>query len=197
MLYFGTNPKQMRKIMRKILLLLPILASAVLAAELMSELDVNKSKTITTSMKKGLGGMLKQKLEKEGPSDAFTFCSEVALSTTKKMSGENNVTIKRVSEKLRNPINTPDELDTKALNEYAKYKNETEAPNYLVLKDEKSGAVRFYEPMYTVGMCLTCHGKPVNMSAGVKALIEKKYPSDKAIGYEAGEFRGLIVIEKR
>jgi cytochrome c553 len=183
--------------MRKILLLLPVLASAVLATELMSEQDINKSKTITANMKKGLGGMLKQKLESEGKSEAFAFCSEVAMSATKKISDENNVTVRRVSEKLRNPLNAPDALDTKALKEYAKYKNETEAPKHLALKDEKSGAMRFYEPMYTVGMCLTCHGKPVNMSAGVKDLIEKKYPSDKAIGYEAEEFRGLIVIEKR
>jgi Protein of unknown function (DUF3365) len=183
--------------MKKILLLLPILVSAVLAAELMSEMDINKSKAITSSMKKGLGGMLKQKLEKDGSSDAFVFCSEVAMATTKKMSDENNVTIKRVSEKLRNPLNAADELDTKALREYAKYKNEADAPKHLVLKDDKSGVVRFYEPMYVVGMCLTCHGKSVNMSAGVKSLIEKKYPNDKATGYEAEEFRGLIVIEKR
>jgi len=183
--------------MRKILLILPLVASAMLAAELMSEADINKSKSVTMTMKKGLGGLLKQKLEIDGPSGAFEFCSEVAMPTTKKIADENNVSIKRVSEKLRNPINTPDELDMKALKEYAKYKSEAEAPKFLVLKDDKSGAVRFYEPMYTVGMCLTCHGKPVNMSAGVKSLIEKKYPSDKAVGYEAEQFRGLITIQKR
>lgn len=178
------------------LLFVSVFVSVSLFAAEMSEADINKSKSIAGSMKKGLGGMLKQKLEKEGPVAAFSFCADNAIPATKKIAEENNVTIKRVSTKLRNPaLNTPDSLDNEALAEFSKYKNENEAPKYLVLKDKKTGVARFYEPMYVMGMCLACHGEPSKMPEGVKSQISAKYPNDKAIDYKTGDFRGLIAIE--
>ena len=183
---------------QKSLLILSLISSFVFASEHMSEADINKSIAIAGSMKKGLGGMLKQKLEKEGPVVAFAFCAEAAAPATQKIATENNVTIKRVTTKLRNPVlNTPDELDNNALAEYAKYKSEAEAPKHLVLKDTKSGVVRFYEPMYIMGMCLACHGESSKMQEGVKTQITAKYPTDKAVDYKMGEFRGLIAIEPK
>lgn len=182
--------------MKKTTLCIFTLASFAFAAPAMSEQDINKSQAIAGSMKKGLGGMLKQKLEKDGPTAAFDFCSEAAMPATKKAMDENNVSIKRVSTKLRNiSANKPDELDEKALSEFAKYKTEASAPKHLVLKDEKSGAVRFYEPMYVIGMCLACHGETAKMQEGVKSQISAKYPNDRAVDYKVGDFRGLIAIE--
>ena len=181
---------------KKTLIIVSAISIGAFAAEYMSEADINKSKAIAGSMKKGLGGMLKQKIEKDGPVVAFGFCSERAIPSTKNIATENNATIKRVSTKLRNSVeNTPDPLDEKALSEYSKYKNEAEAPKYLVMKDAKSGAVKFYEPMYVAGMCLNCHGETAKMQDGIKTQISAKYPHDKAVDYKVGDFRGLISVE--
>jgi hypothetical protein len=176
---------------------LTICASSVflLASDAMNEQDINKSHSVAVAMKKGLGGLLKQKLEKEGPVAAFGFCSDAAMPTTKKIADENNATVKRVTNKTRNPNNAPDAMDSKALAEFEKYKTEAAAPKYLVLKDEKSGVVKYYEPMYVMGMCLACHGDLAKMPEAVKAGLAAKYPHDKAIRYKVGDFRGLIAVE--
>lgn len=181
---------------KKSLVAVAILYSGAFAVEDMSQADINKSQLIAASMKKGLGGLLKQKLEKDGPVAAFSFCSEKAITSTKKIAEDNNATIKRVSVKLRNNMaNKPDALDAQALSAYEKFKNESDAPKYLVLRDAKSGVVRFYEPMYVVGMCLGCHGDYSKIQDGIKSQITQKYPSDKAVDYKVGDFRGLIAVE--
>lgn len=181
---------------KKQFFLIGLLTASLFSANVaMSDADINKSQSIAGGMKKGLGGLLKQKLEKEGPVAAFGFCSDVAMGSTSKIAYENNASIKRVSSKLRNQQNKPDELDLKALKEYEAFKNELQAPKYLVLKDPKSGATKFYEPMYVMGMCLACHGEPSKMQDGVKTQISQKYPADQAVGYQIGDFRGLIAIE--
>jgi len=182
---------------KKLLLLLSLFLApyVLIAADMSKDDDLNKSKTVAINLKKTLGGLLKQKLQTDGPAGALVFCSDSAMPLTKRIAEENEAVVRRVSFKNRNSLNLPDELDSKALNEYAKYKNEAEAPKYLVLKDEKTGGSRYYEPMYVVGMCLVCHGDTAKMSEAVKSELAKKYPNDKAVGYNAGDFRGLIVVE--
>jgi len=44
--------------------------------------------------------------------------------------------------------------------------------------------------------CLKCHGETqTDISPEVLAVINQKYPADKATGYHAGELRGLWKIK--
>jgi hypothetical protein len=55
------------------------------------------------------------------------------------------------------------------------------------------GSLRFYRTLRTAPMCLQCHGTDV--APEVRELLEARYPEDRATGYEAGEFRGLIRVQ--
>ena len=48
------------------------------------------------------------------------------------------------------------------------------------------------EPLYVAPPCLTCHGTEV--PAKLEAHIREVYPEDRATGFEAGEFRGVVWV---
>jgi hypothetical protein len=48
----------------------------------------------------------------------------------------------------------------------------------------------YVEPIYLQPMCATCHGEAVE--AGLLEQIRRLYPTDEAVGFAAGEFRGLF-----
>ena len=52
---------------------------------------------------------------------------------------------------------------------------------------------RVYKPLYTMGVCLKCHGE--NISKDIKKELVKNYPNDKAINFKLGSLRGVIVSE--
>ncbi len=57
----------------------------------------------------------------------------------------------------------------------------------VVSKDKGSASTTFYYRIPVVEACLGCHGSQNSMPD----FIIKKYPSDKAFGFKAGDLRGL------
>lgn len=145
-----------------------------------------------------LKGELTGAIQAGGPVSAIEVCSRKALDLTSGIaaSSDNVFEVKRTSFKYRNPQNAPDELEEKALQLYesAAAKGE-ELPPYHIQKISKDPAVfRYYQPMKTGGLCLTCHGDKSAMPQEVIAQLNQTYPEDKATGYQAGDFRGLIRV---
>jgi len=104
-----------------------------------------------------------------------------------------NVTVRRVSLDVRNPKNSPDTIDTKVLNEYAKaIADKTFNPKDIKVVQD-GNTTRVYKPMVVGKVCLKCHGS--NVSKEVKEVIAKKYPADKAINLKEGTLRGAFVAE--
>ena len=54
----------------------------------------------------------------------------------------------------------------------------------------------YYKPIKT-GMptCLKCHGSSAEIESKTLALINEKYPDDKAVGYSQGDLRGMWKIK--
>ena len=46
----------------------------------------------------------------------------------------------------------------------------------------------------TEQVCLGCHG--ANLAPEVQAKLSELYPVDKATGYELGQVRGAVVVQK-
>ena len=42
--------------------------------------------------------------------------------------------------------------------------------------------------------CLQCHGDPAAQSETLRAKLKQYYPDDEAVGYKAGEWRGVIRV---
>jgi hypothetical protein len=144
------------------------------------------------STKKLLGQNLMGTIQKKGTLEALTFCNIQAMPLTDSMSVKYNATIKRVSDKNRNPNN---KANAEELVYIAQFKKEIaankESKPVVVDKGDK---VQFYYPIPTNTMCLQCHGKPENIKPEVRAKTLKLYPQDLAVGYGENEVRGIWSI---
>ena len=154
-----------------------------------SEETIKKGKAISAQTFKKMSGALKSKMTSGGVQEAINYCSENAYSLVDSISTQNNVSIKRVTLKFRNPDNKPDSLETVALNNYES-KKETKPVVFSNSYDD-----RYFAPIKTKGLCLTCHGVVGdNISEEDYSLIKEKYPTDKAVDYKADELRGIWSI---
>ena len=149
------------------------------------------------ALMKTLGGQLKAAMKAGGPEAALPICKNVALplteATDKRFDG---LTITRVTDRLRNPKNAADKTDLKALEHLKKAPKEPKILAHLTtMPDGKS--VRYYRPLVISETCLKCHGDREQMSGKLRGLLDQHYPDDKAHGYQLGELRGLIRIERK
>jgi cytochrome c551/c552 len=143
--------------------------------------------------KKELGKNLMGTIQKKGTKEAVTFCNKRAYPITDSMAVAQNATIKRVSDKPRNPNN---QASTKELGIIAQFKKAiANNEEYKPITEVENGKVTFYAPILTNSMCLQCHGTPrKTIQPEVFKTITSLYPEDKAIGYDVNEVRGMWSI---
>lgn len=151
-------------------------------------------KTIATSTQAVLAKNLVDAINKSGTEYALAFCNTKAIALTDSMSQVLRASIKRVTDKPRNPGNQANQNELIYLEEQ---KNRLlKGDSAISAIGEVEGKMIGYYPIITKAMCLQCHGKKdVNISSTTYATIRKLYPSDNAIGYGENELRGLWVIE--
>ncbi|SFU29781.1 Protein of unknown function [Pustulibacterium marinum] len=142
--------------------------------------------------KKVLGKNLMGKMQQESPVAALTFCNVQALPLTDSMATKYNATIKRVSDKNRNPVNAANTEEVGYINEFQKIVAAGEKVKPIV--KEEGDSVHFYAPIVTNAMCLKCHGTEATMAPEVRMKLPELYPMDKAIGYSENEVRGIWSI---
>lgn len=145
------------------------------------------------STKAVLGKNLMGKIQKEGTLGALKFCNIKAYPLTDSMAIVNNATIKRVSDKPRNPKNLASATEKGYINIFKEdVKLNKESDPILVVSDTK---VHFYYPIKTNRMCLQCHGaKKSEIKLRTIKELEKLYPKDLATGYQENEVRGIWSI---
>lgn len=144
--------------------------------------------------KKQLGKNLMGAIQKKGTLEAFKFCNVRAYPITDSMAMAQNATIKRVSDKPRNPKN---QANSKELDIIEKFKKAVAAGNdYKPVTQIENGQHKVYYPIVTNSMCLQCHGVPdKDIQPDVFATINDLYPADKAKGYDVKQVRGMWAIE--
>jgi hypothetical protein len=105
---------------------------------------------------------------------------------------------KRTSLRIRDSANAPDPADMLALHRVlADVTAGNIPPKILVQRIEYPGGApewRVYKPVAALGQCLACHGPADDLSADVRAELKRRYPNDAAVGYQQGEWRGLIRV---
>ncbi len=146
-------------------------------------------KEYAISTKKILGKNLKQSIAKDGTVGALAFCNQNANPLTHQMEVKYNATIKRVSDKNRNPNNKANATELKHIETFKKQLKNGEEIKPIIEKGK--GEVHFYAPIKTNDLCLQCHGK---LTAEVQSKIKELYPDDLATGYEVNQVRGIWSI---
>lgn len=140
-----------------------------------------------------LGGNLTAAIADGGHVAAMEFCNVEAMPLTQQVADERGMEVKRTSWRVRNPSNAPDALETEALAHFASAAEAGEQPSPWVQADP-AGGWRFYQPLPTGELCVSCHGSPEQLAEGVPEALQRLYPQDEAVGFAAGELRGLLRV---
>lgn len=146
------------------------------------------------STKAQLGKNLMKALKEKGPEGAVTFCNLKAMHLTDSMAVKHSATIKRVSDKPRNPINKANAIELEHIETFKKVVLEGEEVKPIV-EELNNSEVNFYYPITTNAMCLKCHGSPnKEVTPSTLSTLKSLYPKDMALGYESGQVRGIWSI---
>lgn len=150
------------------------------------------------ALAQGLVAQLTATMEGEGVAAAVDFCANEALLLTAQIQDAHNpdFAFKRATLQWRNPANAPDAYEERILRylEALELEAPGSAPETLTAAGP-DGTFRFYRVLRTAPMCLQCHGSEEGMDPEVRRIIAERYPDDRATGYEAGDFRGVIRIQ--
>lgn len=130
-----------------------------------------------------------------GPVGAVRVCSEMAPEIAASHSGE-GVSVRRVTLKVRNPQDTPDEYERGALLDLEARHADGALPEEMaeVVTDDTGSKLRYLRPLVVKSPCLSCHGDVESMDPELRSILEERYPDDQAVGYEEGDLRGAVSV---
>jgi hypothetical protein len=152
------------------------------------------------AMIRELGGELKNDLtaamEAGGPAQAIQVCVSVGQEKAVAVAARHPGRIHRVSLKLRNRENRPNELERRLLeNMEADNAVGNLQPTYTVPFSEKGDEyLLVMKPIVTAPVCLSCHGTAATLHPDAVAPLAEHYPDDEATGYEVGQVRGAFSV---
>jgi hypothetical protein len=180
-----------------------MLASLVMGTAVADELTQRKESAaaVTKAFVQQLGGAMQKEMQAGGPVSAVRVCSELAPTITSQISREHGWKVTRVSSRVRNPmLGLPDPWEQQVLVKFQERVAKGEAIEPMAFSEvvtEPDG--KYFRFMKAIGVqpqCLTCHGGENDIKPEVRALIDERYPHDKARGYKAGDLRGAVSIKQ-
>ncbi len=155
------------------------------------------SKAAVNDFMGSLKAKLQASMQEGGPTHALNVCGDVAQEMTQNYANEKGWYFRRTALRLRNPLNAPD-IYEKAWMERTAFGSTAEVPiatyTKAVTNEEYVREYHLMEPIYVAEACLVCHGSSQQIPDEVEDLLAEKYPSDSAIDFKVGEFRGILSI---
>lgn len=150
---------------------------------------------------KELGEALTGEITKGGPTAAIKVCTELAPEIAGRLSREHGWRVTRVGTRVRNPLlGMPDVWEQRVLGEFAeraaKGESFADMSRSEVVSEPEGRYFRFMKPIALQPKCLLCHGPVDQMPEEIKAMLNKHYPFDAAVGYKVGELRGAVTIKQ-
>jgi len=135
-------------------------------------------------------------MQEGGPSYAVEFCAGEALALTDSVARQlgSGISLKRVSEHHRNPVNAPDAAEVRALRHFQDALAESGSLPEDWVQQTATGELRYYRPLVIAEPCLACHGNADSLDPAVAEAIAARYPDDRATGYEIGDLRGVVRV---
>ncbi|MFZ5841952.1 MAG: Tll0287-like domain-containing protein [Pseudomonadota bacterium] len=164
-------------------------AAALATARARAELAISE-------MQRQLKLELQTALQQGGGVSAIRICRERAPAIAAELNQKLGVSIRRTSERWRNPVNAPDTFESGVLKQFAAAA--AAAPDINQLRFEEvlngSGAPRLHvmQAIALQGPCVMCHG--TELSDEIRDSLRLLYPSDHATGFSPGELRGAFSV---
>jgi hypothetical protein len=155
---------------------------------------LSEEKKIANEAQSALGKNLTTAINAKGTAYAVEFCNVQAIPITDSMANILEASLKRVTDKTRNPKNQANEDELAFIKKMKEEMQAGMAPEPLVT--ELNGKMVGYYPIVTNALCVKCHGnKDVDIEQPTFRKIKALYPSDKALGYSVNNLRGMWVVE--
>ncbi|WCL49497.1 Tll0287-like domain-containing protein [Leptospira sp. GIMC2001] len=152
-----------------------------------------KQKTIVIfkEFKGELQGELIKAVNERGAENSIEVCAKISPEIEAKISKNKGFSMKRISDKNRNPLHAPDEFEAKILDEWKASLAKGDKP--AVYTQRVGNEFRVLNPiMIDNPTCLQCHGNEKDIKPETLEKIQLNYPNDKAKGYKLGELRGAM-----
>jgi hypothetical protein len=131
-----------------------------------------------------------------GPIAAIAVCAETAPAISAEVSAEKGAVVRRVSLRPRNPAAATDGALTARLEALEKMPLDDQGAPAAMNWIEGEGPAASFHVLRAVIMrdrpCATCHG--AELADDVRDAIAERYPQDQAIGFDAGDLRGAILV---
>jgi len=135
---------------------------------------------------------LTEAIANDGTANAISVCSERAPEIAKQVGKTHGVTLRRASDKPRNPKNAANDAEKVLLAAFAAGIDRNEPPQPQIVSNPDKSTTWFAPIVISNPLCLQCHGVPDrDITPATLTAIQKLYPNDKATGYKAGDLRGL------
>lgn len=157
-----------------------------------------EAEQLASAVKLGLVTSLSVKIKELGAKGAVPFCHDKVGEIAKTSGGDlaKKYDFGRTSHLVRNKKNEPQDWMKPYLNQFKgtsqKDRPKIEIPIITILN---SGEMVYLEPLYTMPMCLQCHGD--QLATEVRKEIQQLYPQDQATKFKLGEFRGFIWVKQK
>lgn len=136
---------------------------------------------------------LQQAMREGGPPLAVKVCAETAPLIADSLSESTGWSVRRVSDRPRNPKAVMDDWETRAFRTLETRLEQGNGEALITYETTQKG-FRYVQAQVTEGLCLSCHGAVLD--ANTTAALELHYPNDQAKGYQLGEIRGLFSLQK-
>lgn len=139
---------------------------------------------------------LKKAMEEKGAPGAVEYCNVNATAILNEVAVKYEISIRRVSNRYRNPADKPNEDEIPLLEAY-EYNAENGIDNEPNLQKIDNGNAYLYTKAIVIsnGFCLSCHGDPSSdLDQKTLEKINSRYPNDLAKGHIAGDLRGMWAL---
>jgi hypothetical protein len=158
---------------------------------------VEKARNSVSTFMERLQGVLMEQMRVGGPAVALSVCSDTAQVLTKEIGIELGVDIRRVSDRVRNPLNRPDAYERTVLDTFIRKTTAGDKPpfiHYEVRTMDGTDALWYMQSIHIQPACLSCHGTERTVNDEVRNELKVRYPDDTAVDYSPGDLRGAIRV---
>jgi hypothetical protein len=158
-----------------------------------------EAESIASRFQSELQDKLQTAMQVGGPVHAVTICKDEAPSIASRLSRETGWQVKRVGTRVRNPlVGTPDAWEQAQLlaieRRIAQGESAADIRVYASVAEPQGTAHRYLKPIVTGPLCVACHGSAISQSPGLRAVLQREYPHDAALGYQLGDLRGAFSL---
>lgn len=144
--------------------------------------------------KRELKGALMTAMKDGGPAAAIGACNTQAPEIAVKHAEPGIFSIRRVTDRNRNPKNLADSVELEILAAFADSTTTAVTFQSAWRDDGDNQKFLFYQPIFVGPGCMGCHGPVETLKAEVREGLRLSYPDDKAVGYHSGDLRGMFVV---